>query len=212
MLSVISPIVIFPRSIAGRLKMVFLDLRCGREPLLGTEPPSRYAAWGCYPTQSTQDEELRTIFEDVDLVESDVFMDVGCGRGNVISFLLNHGFRGRILGVDVDKRVSEATAERFRSFGNVQIMHGNAVDFVDSQVNLYYLFNPFDQRVLTPFIEAIETRHSRATLIYFNPQFAALFDRDGWIVEHKKTFYGEARHSEVSCNYYLYNKDGCRHG
>lgn len=134
---------IFKRTISQQIQSNYFDLRFGGR-LLDDEKYSPYFNEGCYHTQSIEYEELELIFSHVILSASDVIMDVGCGRGRLFNYLLSIRFAGKMYGVEIDPEIGEVTKHRLKKYNNISIYIGNALEFVRSDVNLYFLFCPFN--------------------------------------------------------------------
>ena len=83
--------------------------------------------------------------------ESDVLVDVGCGKGRVIISGLGRGFTNRIVGLELDEDVAAATRKRLTSYPNVTVLTGDAVENLPEDGTLFYLFNSFEQPIVTRF-------------------------------------------------------------
>jgi hypothetical protein len=62
---------------------------------------SSYAHRGAGDVQSLDYSQLSWLFSknDIPLHPTDVFLDVGCGKGRIINWLLNRGVRSQIIGI-----------------------------------------------------------------------------------------------------------------
>ena len=120
--------------------------------------PSRYGELGAYATQSSDYRCLKQIFRAVPLRPEDVFIDVGCGEGRVLTYLYEQGFRGKAVGIELDEEVAKAAAGRTASCPNITICCGNVLEqgelFRDADA--VYLFNPFSRNVFHAFVEMLE--------------------------------------------------------
>lgn len=191
------------RTFRQELENFFWDLRYGGK-LLDDEKLSPFYEQGCYHTQSTEYEELKNIFSFWELRDSDVLMDVGCGRGRVLNFLLRKWPKGRLYGVEIDPEIGDFTRKRLRNYSNVTIITGNATEHVLKEVTVYFLFNPFMENLAMQFIEQVEKTHEHVRLIYYVPQFAEnILARPGWSGT-EKTYYSSIRKSSVPCYYLEY--------
>lgn len=75
-------------------------------------------------------------------------LDVGCGPGKfcLIAALVTDGhFTGIEQRADLVKIAKEAAAKE--RLPNVEIIHGNVIDFPFSQYEAFYLYNPFEENV-----------------------------------------------------------------
>jgi SAM-dependent methyltransferase len=155
------------------------DLRYGR-PLGGTIK-SRYAAAGARDVGNADYGDLAILFAAAGVARGDVIVDVGCGKGRPINWLLSNHRENRIYGIELDPTVSAATARRLRRFENVTILTGDATALLPPEGTLFYLFNPFDEAVMRRFVAALADlppagRERR--VIYYNYKHLELFRDD----------------------------------
>ncbi len=187
------------------LENIYLDLRYGRKSL-DDEKYSPFYEQGCFHTQSTEYEELKKVFNFFPLKDSDVIMDIGCGRGRVFNYLLSRKFKGQLYGVEIDPEIASFTEKRLKPYSNVTIFTGNALDYVREDVTIYYMFNPFDEKILVPFLQKIKETHDRVRVIYHYPQFIdTILDCPGWS-GLEETYYIKSRGYELSCFFLEYDK------
>jgi hypothetical protein len=155
------------------------DLRYGR-PLGGTIR-SRYADAGARDVGNADYGDLAILFGAADVTTDDVIVDVGCGKGRPLNWLLSHHRGNRIYGIELDPTVCAATARRLRRFGNVTILNGDATELLPPEGTLFYLFNPFDEAVMRRFVAALTALppagRSRR-VIYYNYKHLELFRDD----------------------------------
>ncbi len=155
------------------------DLRYGG--LLGGTIRSRYEHLGAFHVTNTPYDDLPFLFARADVTPDDVFVDVGCGKGRVINWLLAHHPQNRIVGIELDPEVCAATTKRLRRFGNVQIVCGDATSLLPESGTLFYLFNPFDGQVLRRFAAAFlagADPAKRRRIVYYNCKFVDVFRDD----------------------------------
>ncbi len=133
---------------------------------------------GAKDTQSTDYRLLAPIFDKVALTKEDIFVDVGCGQGRVLSYLITEkSFKGRLVGIELSKEVSDFTKKRFEGYMQVEIINKNAVESIPSDGTVFYLFNPFDGTVLRAFLDSFEkTVKNSAFVIYAVPVHHSEFD------------------------------------
>lgn len=131
-----------------------VDLRYGG--YFGGFQKTRYAHLGAHDTGSSYYFVLSRLFRKYPVQESDVLVDVGCGKGRVINWWLRKGYRNRIIGIELDEVIAAKTKETFGKFKNVEIVCGNAVDTIPEDGTLFYLYNPFDGSVMKAFKERLK--------------------------------------------------------
>ena len=128
-------------------------------------------------TVSTNYEELELIFfEQVPLNPNDIIIDVGCGKGRVFSYLLYKGLKNKMIGYEINPAVSLKTEKRLARYPNVHILTENIFDNFPTEGNVFYLYNPFKETMVSQFAQEILKLKSRAPIIiYNNPIHLAVF-------------------------------------
>ena len=194
------------RPIIKSIISFYLDFRYGGK-LLDKEKASPFLEKGSYHTQSIEYDELDRIFENVCIKPSDVILDLGCGRGRPFNYFLSKKFKGKLIGVELDQSIADFTAKRLKRYDNIMVFAGDALDYIEPQVTLYFLFNPFNEAIFREFICKIEEICNTTRVVYFNSQHVDfILSRNGWKVEDH-TFFSATRQSDVSCHYMTYNKE-----
>lgn len=161
----------------------------------GGTQKTRYGHLGAHDTASSFYFVLSRLFGKYPVKESDVLVDVGCGKGRVISWWLRKGYKNRIIGIELDEIVAERTRKTFRNFRNVEILCGNAVESIPEGGTLFYLYNPFNAAVMNEFKEQLKNacvRSDEVRIYYVNCEFLDVFRGDGyWSI---RTNYEAVRH------------------
>jgi ubiquinone/menaquinone biosynthesis C-methylase UbiE len=126
---------------------------------------------------------IRTAMRTVCIRSDDVLVDVGCGSGRIISWWLHSRFRNRIVGIELDPEIAAHTRDRLTRFGNVEILTGDAVELTPREASFCFLYNPFDERVMRRWHDALLERSTsnRLTVLYVNAVHRSVFDAaDRW--------------------------------
>jgi hypothetical protein len=140
---------------------------------------------GAYATWASGDyDQLRTL--ETMTSPYDVMVDIGCGQGRVINYWLEKGFNNKIVGVESDEAIANATRERLKKYKNVEIICGDATKCTPLDATFIYMFNPFDFDVTSKFADYLwehrdqYLRNNLQILLYNCESFAA-FDEDRFI-------------------------------
>jgi SAM-dependent methyltransferase len=178
------------RKLARLLRNCLLDLRFGGRFLGGTVK-TPFADLGATDTASTDYGAMPLVFAGR-LQDSDVVVDVGCGKGRVINWLLSRAHRGRIIGIELDPRIAAGTRSRLHKYRNVTILQGDVLDAFPEDGDVYYLYNPFGREVLRGFKERVEraaaSRRKAVTVLYYNDVHVDVFEKDArWLVQRVDT-------------------------
>lgn len=175
-----------------RLRTRWEDRRLGGISVDETKP-TRFSAEGAEATQSSDYRCLDRIFKKhVPLTEKDVLLDVGCGEGRVLTYLYLHKAKCRLMGVELDPDVAATAQKRVENCPGIQIRCANILEAKDlmQQVTVYYLFNPFNGKIFSKFIGALEKEVPHPIrLVYLFDYYAAYLDgRSGWTKLAGETF------------------------
>jgi hypothetical protein len=110
--------------------------------------------------------------------EDSVFLDVGSGKGRVLVLAAEAGFK-KAIGIEYAAElcdIAHVNIEKVRSrFSNTtfELHEGDAIAFgLPKEVNVVYLFNPFDEATLLRWIAIINQQiERRVHIIYMHPVF-----------------------------------------
>jgi len=161
------------------LRNALRDLRYGK-PLGGTIK-TRYAHLGALDVGNADYDDLAILFAEAEVRPDDVIVDVGCGKGRSLNWLLSHHRSNRIVGIELDPDVCADTAKRLRRFPNVTILCGDATALLPADGTLFYLFNPFDESVMRRFrdaLVALRPAGERTRIVYYNAKSLDVFEDD----------------------------------
>jgi SAM-dependent methyltransferase len=126
---------------------------------------------------------LRRALSPADVTSSDVFLDVGCGKGRmVLEAVSSYRFR-RCVGVELVpeiyrhavRNIHNAERRRRRIRGRVELINQDIRAFaVPDDVSVVFAFNPFRGPVWTAAIDSLIASRDRAPrrirLVYVNPE------------------------------------------
>jgi len=121
------------------------------------------------------------------VLETDVLVDIGCGKGRVINWWLDQGFANQIVGLELDETVALKTKRRLRRHKNVTIICGDALTHLPENGTIFYLFNPFKEPWVVGLkqrLESILAKRAGTTIFYYNCRYSDVFKNDpNWMVE-----------------------------
>lgn len=138
---------------------------------------------GMTGSQSTSYIILERIFSHVSLTKQDVFLDVGCGKGRVLAFLLKKHATCTICGIEINEVSGQVALDWSRKYEHVNVIMGDAFQLDYTPYTVLFLGRPFLPKTFEQFIEKIETSVTHPiTLIYWVDQQSGylLRDRPGW--------------------------------
>ena len=179
--------------ISGRL-LRFADGRidrrvCGRS--LTQSVPSIFRddkkGIGGTSSQPTHYAFLKRIFSHVRLTSADTLLDVGCGKGRVLAFLIRQKCPCALYGIEHNPEVAQIAEEWMARYPQAHILRGDAfkTDYNDYTVlTLARSFLPVTYRAFVEKLE--ETLTHPITLVSWYDQGSMRFmqDRPGWRMEY----------------------------
>jgi len=176
-----------PAKLVRMVQNAALDLRYGLRA--SGMIPSPFMAEGAHITVSTQVSALSQLFDAArcPVDPDDVLVDVGCGQGRVIAYWLSRGFKNEIVGVDINPQVAADTRARLAPHSNVTVLTGNVVDVFPRHGTVFFLYSPFDLRMMRGFRDTLIKQSlvaHRLRIVYYNPTEITAFEEDArWEIE-----------------------------
>ena len=144
---------------------------------------------GLTGSQSTNYLILNRIFSHVVLSDQDVFLDVGCGKGRVLAFLLKKHVHCKLYGIEINEISGQVALEWTKKYDQVNIMIGDAFQLDYNDYTVLFLGRPFLPKTFLQFIERMEGLLTHpVTLIYWVDQQSGylLKDRPGWEMQFRE--------------------------
>lgn len=123
---------------------------------------------------------LERVFHDLSEIEEKSFLDVGCGKGYVITAAGKYPFKKQ-GGVEYNKELYKICCRNLKKkrMSTKYVFCGDAKKFKHyNEFDVFFFNNPFDETILEPVAEKIYDSHvGRKCWIYFlNPKLKARTD------------------------------------
>ncbi len=134
---------------------------------------------------------LNRIFSHVRLEPSDVFLDVGCGKGRVLAFLVKKKAPCRIYGIEHNEEVSRMAAQWAEKYDRLCVLTGDALQFDYDPYTVLFLSRPFLPKTFLAFLDRLEdTLTHPITFIYCYDGESGHFleGRPGWEMRMRDRF------------------------
>ena len=109
------------------------------------------------------------------------FVDFGCGKGKVVIQAKKDGNFKEVVGIDYcDSFITDARENlKASNTEGVSLLNLDATTFLGyGDVNVVYLYNPFDDKILARVIRNIVLSGKKTVVIYNKPVHAELFDHN----------------------------------
>lgn len=152
--------------------------------------PSLYReSKGATGSQSTRYCILEEIFQNVEFSPSDRFIDVGCGKGRVLAYLIREKFPGKLSGIELNHEVAEHAKKWAEKYDNVSIIEGDAFEQKFDDYNVFFFGRPFEPEFFLQFIQKFEKELTHPVTVYYwvdQQSGNYLNDRPGWVIQKRK--------------------------
>jgi SAM-dependent methyltransferase len=123
----------------------------------------------------TPTSHIKKIFSVFNITKNDSFLDIGCGKGFVLTNVINFPYY-KVAGLDIDKRLIEIAKKNMMILkleNRICLFVEDATVFANyGEYNHFFLFNPFDASIMKPVLDKIIDAHKgkkELTIIYYNP-------------------------------------------
>ena len=137
-------------------------------------------------TQSTHYAYLKRIFAGVGLTASDVFMDVGCGKGRVLAFLVKEKCPCPLYGIEHNEEVAQLALNWSKRYDQIHIVVGDALTYDYNPFTVLSLARALLKQTFCAFVEHLEatmTHPIRLVFWYGQEYYCDLNVRPGWAKE-----------------------------
>ena len=144
---------------------------------------------GMTGSQSTSYIILSRIFSHVSLTKADSFLDVGCGKGRVLAFLLKEHAPCALRGVEINEISGKVAQEWTAGYDQADVTLGDAFELDYNPYTVLFLGRPFLPKTFLEFIERLEGSLTHPiTFIYWVDQQSGhlLKDRPGWEMKYRE--------------------------
>lgn len=164
---------------------------CGSK--LGVFVPTPYAAsHGATGSQSAPYIGLGKVLKGLYLARNDSFVDIGCGKGRVIAYLLSRGFQCSITGIEINPEVASVAKDWSAKYNNVEIVEGDAFGLDYNDYNVLFMYRPMETDTFKLFIDLLEMTLTHSIRLYYYVDGQSgyhLNDRPGWTLEKRHNIF-----------------------
>jgi predicted RNA methylase len=133
--------------------------------------------------------QIFVILERLQIGVSDVFYDLGCGKGRVLCAAQVLGPQ-KIVGVEINQelaKIARGNLKKLRGLKNpFEIINRSAVDCDYQDATVFYLYNPFGrnplEQVLINIKKSLAINPRKIKIAYVNANFNELFKKSDWLI------------------------------
>jgi len=154
---------------------------CGR--ILSGSKEAQVVSTDYTSNQSCRYVVLKQVFDDFVLNKTDSFLEVGCGRGRVIAYLIWKDSPCYITGFEVNTKDAGFCKEVLSDNKHVGICCCDVFDKDISSYNVFFLGHPFKPVSFARFIDKIENEIKHSTIVISvidKDNYPYLLHRTGW--------------------------------
>jgi len=140
--------------------------------------------------QATKARPFLKMIRSLALPKESVFVDLGSGKGRVLLLAAHHGFK-RVVGVEFSPQLCSLARKNITTFSKVadlcspiDVVEADVTGFeIAADLNIFYLYNPFDPPVLSKVLDnirrSVESAPRKLWLIYNTPRHHELIHQSG---------------------------------
>ncbi|MCC8074266.1 MAG: hypothetical protein LIO62_09115 [Clostridiales bacterium] len=168
------------------------DMIICRTPLHKYVPSKYRESHGATGSESTRYWVLHDIFKKSKFTSDDVFIDVGCGKGRVMAYMLRRRFPGKIKGIELNDDVAKICENWASRYSNTEVISGDALKYDYSDITVMFLGRPFLPDMFKNFISKIESEMNHKLKFYYwvdQQSGNYLNDRPGWTLIKREKVY-----------------------
>ncbi len=149
-------------------------------------------AEGSTGSQSTPYLVLETIFKDAEFSEDDSFIDVGCGKGRILAFMIKKKYPCSLHGIEHNEEVAAYAQKWTQRYPQTELMCGDAFKLDYNAYTVIYMGRPFEPEMFYRFIDLIESQLTHPIKLYYwvdQQSGGYLNNRPGWEMHLRKKLF-----------------------
>ena len=152
--------------------------------------PSLYReTMGATGSQSTRYWALDKMFKGEHFDKDDSFIDVGCGKGRVLAYMVSKKYPCSLTGIELNKEVADYAKSWAKKYSEINIINGNAFELDYNEYTVLSMGRPFETDMFHKFIDELELKlkHSIRLFYWCDTQSCDyLENRKGWVRKRRE--------------------------
>lgn len=136
---------------------------------------------------------LKMMVDYLKLNQEDVFIDFGCGRGRVTSFMATQKIK-KVIGVELTKELADIARKNYDKLKlkntPVEIIQADAATVNIQNGTVFFIFNPFGWMTLEKVVNNIKssliTNPRKIRIAYYDPRCRNLLDNQDWLIPEEE--------------------------
>jgi 16S rRNA G966 N2-methylase RsmD len=129
---------------------------------------------------------LKEIFSVLDITNENKFIDIGCGKGYVLTKAAKQKYN-RIMGIDFVPemiKIAQKNISILKLENRINLCLADATQFNYDEYDHLFLYNPFSKDILrvvvNRIVESLNRNPRDLTIIYFHPSDHSIFMETGY--------------------------------
>jgi multimeric flavodoxin WrbA/SAM-dependent methyltransferase len=142
----------------------------------------------------TPESHLKQIFSAVEITGKNSFIDIGCGKGYVVTKAAEQPYN-KITGIDIVPeliRTAQKNLSVLKLENRVNLCLADATTYNYDDYDHFFLYNPFSADILKTVVRSIigslERKPRSIIIIYFHPSDHRVFDETGYFEVSQKLY------------------------
>ena len=160
---------------------------------LGAFVPTPFAErYGATGSQSAPYLGLDEVLKDLKLTTNDSIIDIGCGKGRVIAYLLDRGCPCKITGIEINFTVSAVAKAWTANIPKVEIIEGDAFGLDYNDYTVLFMYRPMETDTFKMFVNLLEMQLTHPVKLYYYVDIQSGFylnERPGWNLIKREEIY-----------------------
>lgn len=139
-----------------------------------------------HTSSTTPSKYLTAVLKSLHITNKDAIIDIGCGKGGGMRQMLKFDFN-KIDGIELSEYIVNIAKNNFKKIGTKRctVFKHDASTFAHySKYNVFYLYNPFPENIMSPVIDNIvqSIDNKNIMIIYNNPTCHTTLKEKGFTV------------------------------
>ena len=129
--------------------------------------PSLYReTMGATGSQSTRYWALDKMFKGEHFDKDDSFIDVGCGKGRVLAYMVSRKYPCSLTGIELNKDVADYAKSWAKKYSGINIINGNAFELDYNEYTVLFMGRPFETEMFHKFIDELELELKHPIMLF----------------------------------------------
>lgn len=143
---------------------------------------------GAIDTIHTPYGTLKVVLGKERFTPDDAILDVGCGLGRPLAYLVGAKFPGKIVGAEINPPVAARAAAWAKRYPNVEVISSDVFLLDFSRFTHFFMWRPFTPDAFKHFVEKLEAEVAHPVRVYYLSDTHTgdlLEGRAGWTIARR---------------------------